>query len=100
MKRIGVSGGMFDPFRLDYAVTCREIIEGIQLDRLYLVVSISPQLKDLREVSRFIHRWNMARIGTRRISKVEIVHPPEKKEISFGDYLRTLLYLEPEAQLF
>ncbi|NMB98016.1 MAG: nicotinate-nucleotide adenylyltransferase [Clostridiaceae bacterium] len=62
-RRIGISGGTFDPIHYGHLVIAEEIRETMGLDKVIFIPSSSPPHKRNLKVTQAIHRFNMVNLA-------------------------------------
>lgn len=101
MQKIGIFGGTFNPVHSEHVLTAKKAIDGLKLDKLFIMPShISPH-KIGADVVSFCDRYNMLKLAFTGVDKVEISDYEEKKGgVSYT--FETLGYfknLYPDAEL-
>ncbi len=76
-KKIGISGGTFDPIHLGHLLVAESLRERFELDKVLFIPTGLPPHKDLSNVTSAEHRFNMVReaISTNpnfEVSRIEI----------------------------
>ncbi|MEO0259043.1 MAG: nicotinate (nicotinamide) nucleotide adenylyltransferase [candidate division WOR-3 bacterium] len=61
MQKIGVFGGTFDPIHIGHIILAQDVIEHVQLDKIFFVVNYHPPHKKV--YTSFEHRFNMVRLA-------------------------------------
>jgi len=59
VKRIGISGGTFDPIHNGHLIIAEEIREAMNLDKVLFIPTGTPPHKDALNVTDMEHRYNM-----------------------------------------
>ncbi len=62
-KRIGISGGTFDPIHLGHLIIAQEIKETMNLDKIIFIPSGSPPHKRHYRITEAVHRYNMVKMA-------------------------------------
>ncbi|MDF2524348.1 MAG: nicotinic acid mononucleotide adenylyltransferase [Clostridiales bacterium] len=58
-KRVGISGGTFDPIHYGHLITAEHIREKFELDKILFIPAGTPPHKDINQVTESEHRYNM-----------------------------------------
>ncbi len=79
-KRIGISGGTFDPIHFGHLLIAETLREQFRLDRVVFIPSGRPPHKPLEAVSDALHRYEMVKRAIQgneffEVSKIEIDRP-------------------------
>lgn len=95
-KRIGISGGTFDPIHYGHLIIAEDVREKFKLDKVIFIPTGAPPHKDNTKVSDPEHRYNMvcAAISTNphfEASRIEIERPGYTYTIDTLIELRQLL---------
>lgn len=72
MKRIGIFGGTFNPPHLAHSRLAEEVLKSLKLDKIIIVPSAVPPLKNRNEVTEIKHRLAMAEIAFGKRPNFEI----------------------------
>ena len=100
--RIGIFGGSFDPVHREHKNCVRAAVEGLRLDKLYVMPAHTPPHKPDRVLSSDADRMEMCRLAFADIPEVEV----SEYEISQGGTSYTYLTcrhfkeLYPNAELY
>ncbi|HHW48425.1 MAG TPA: nicotinate-nucleotide adenylyltransferase [Clostridiaceae bacterium] len=103
IKKIGISGGTFDPVHCGHLIAAQEIRERLKLDKvLFIPVGLPPHKKDHR-VTEAEHRYNMVFEAVRsnpffEVSRIEIDREGYTYTIDTLQYLKTVY--GDDARLF
>lgn len=95
-KRIGISGGTFDPIHYGHLIIAEDVREKFKLDKVIFIPTGAPPHKDNTKVSDPEHRYNMvcAAISTNphfEASRIEMERPGYTYTIDTLIELRQLL---------
>jgi len=63
-KRIGISGGTFDPIHYGHLIIAEEIRETMELEKMVFIPSANPPHKVGIGVTNATHRYNMVKMAT------------------------------------
>jgi nicotinate-nucleotide adenylyltransferase len=85
-ERIGILGGTFDPVHNAHVALAAKALTGLDLARVYLVVSDAPPHKPKKERTSGYHRFAMVSLGVQRHprllpSPLELEHPGDSYTI-------------------
>lgn len=80
IRKIGISGGTFDPLHFGHLIIAEEIRESFGLDKVIFIPTGLPPHKDISKVTSAMHRFNMVDIGVKsnpffEVSSIEIDRP-------------------------
>ena len=78
--RYGVFGGTFDPIHMGHLRTAEEIVQQLNLAKLFLIPAAAPPHKHCSPVSAFGHRFEMAKIAIGDSNKLEVLDIEAKRE--------------------
>ncbi|HHW31887.1 MAG TPA: nicotinate-nucleotide adenylyltransferase [Clostridiaceae bacterium] len=63
IRKLGISGGTFDPIHYGHLIIAEDIRESFKLDKVIFIPSGMPPHKDITKVTDARHRYNMVRIA-------------------------------------
>lgn len=79
-KRIGISGGTFDPIHIGHLIIAQYALESLNLDKIVFIPSGKPPHKDNNCVTDAEHRYNMTAEAISGNDKFEISDLEIKRE--------------------
>ncbi len=71
--RYGVFGGTFDPIHMGHLRTAEEMVQQLNLTKLFLIPAATPPHKNRIPVSAFRHRFEMAKMAVGNSHKLEVL---------------------------
>ncbi|MFC1839007.1 nicotinate-nucleotide adenylyltransferase [Thermodesulfobacteriota bacterium] len=87
--RLGILGGTFNPIHYGHLRVAEEILEEMNLDKVFIMPGGHPPHKDLKNVAPFCDRLEMARIGAGDSSNLEVIDIEGKRK-GFSYSIETL----------
>lgn len=95
-KRIGISGGTFDPIHYGHLITAEQVREKFSLDKVLFIPSGNPPHKDSQVVTGANHRFNMVCSAIEgnpyfEVSRVEIDRPGKTYTVDTLEQLKNLM---------
>jgi nicotinate-nucleotide adenylyltransferase len=94
-KRIGISGGTFDPVHIGHLIIAEEIREILSLDKIIFVPTGQPPHKDGLRVTEALHRYNMVAEAIKsnpffEVSRLEVDRPGYTYTIDTLEHLKEI----------
>ncbi len=78
--KYGIFGGTFDPIHMGHLRTAEEVAQQLGLTKLYLIPAATPPHKHKVHVSRFQHRFKMAKMAVGRSEVLEVSDLEAKRQ--------------------
>lgn len=103
MKKIGLFGGTFNPIHLGHLTVARDVREGFDLDKIWLIPSAIPPHKKMKQVAEASDRLEMIRIAIAdnpnlSVSDVELKRSGPSYTIDTVEYFKAIV--PKETQLY
>jgi nicotinate-nucleotide adenylyltransferase len=71
-KRLGLFGGTFNPIHYGHLRTAEEVIEALELHRLWFIPAAQPPHKTIQQVTPFEMRLEMTRLAVGRHPRITV----------------------------
>lgn len=76
-KKIGISGGTFDPIHYGHLITAERVKEKFNLDKILFIPAGTPPHKSINQVTEAEHRYNMVHSAVNdnpafEVSRIEV----------------------------
>ncbi len=102
LKKIGISGGTFDPIHLGHLIVAECVREKYGLDRVIFIPAGMPPHKDHKLISAAVHRLEMVKASIAgnpyfNVSEIELARAGTTYTV---DTLREMKSIHPAAKLF
>lgn len=78
--RYGVFGGTFDPIHMGHLRTAQEMVEELELTKLFLIPAATPPHKHHSPVSAFHHRLEMSKRAIEGSDQIEVLDIEAKRQ--------------------
>jgi nicotinate-nucleotide adenylyltransferase len=78
--RLGILGGTFDPIHFGHLRIAEEILEEMNLDKVFIMPGGHPPHKDGKSIAPFSDRLEMARAGVEESSDLEVLDIEGKRK--------------------
>jgi nicotinate-nucleotide adenylyltransferase len=103
LKKIGLFGGTFNPIHLGHLTVARDVREGFDLDKIWLIPSAMPPHKKMKQVAEASDRLEMIRIAIAdnpnlSVSDVELKRSGPSYTIDTVEYFKAIV--PKETQLY
>ncbi len=69
--RLGILGGTFDPIHFGHLRAAEEVLEALELEKIYLIPAALPPHKDRNPITPFQHRLAMTRLAVKKAPDLE-----------------------------
>ena len=69
--RLGILGGTFDPIHFGHPRAAEEVLEALELEKIYLIPAALPPHKDRNPITPFQHRLAMTRLAVKKAPDLE-----------------------------
>ncbi|MGB9696170.1 MAG: nicotinate-nucleotide adenylyltransferase [Ignavibacteria bacterium] len=85
MRRIGIFGGTFNPPHIAHSIVATNVMEQVSLDKILIIPSAIPPLKDTSDVVAAFHRYNMCKLafGLDQHFEVSDIEIKQKSTVSY-----------------
>ncbi len=98
-RKIGIFGGTFNPIHIAHLRVAEEVLEFLELDRIFFVPSYRPPHKDIFSLTPFEHRYEMVRLAIEghpffEVSDIEAVLGGVSYTVRTLQHLRDILSAE------
>jgi nicotinate-nucleotide adenylyltransferase len=93
MRRIGIFGGTFNPPHIAHSIVATNVMEQVSLDKILIIPSSIPPLKEAIEVAPSLHRYNMCNLAFGADEHFEVSDIEIKKKSAVSYTVDTLLEL-------
>ena len=78
--RLGILGGTFNPIHFGHLRVAEEILEEMNLDKVFIMPGGHPPHKDRKDIAPFSDRLEMARIGAGDSANLEVIDIEGKRK--------------------
>ncbi len=104
MKKIGLFGGTFNPIHLGHLTVARDVKEGFDLDKIWLIPAAIPPHKQMKQLAEASDRLEMIRLSIAdnpnfSVSDVELKRSGPSYTIDTVDYFKAIFPRETHLYL-